>query len=288
MAGITALILGPSGAGKSSLLRSALEVEGSGMVLLAPGSVELNSYAGYANREGYYIKGFDDPGFLPTIGKRDTEGFALALTTLVALRSKLLEEPGKYRVLGVDTISGFAQLAVNMMLKRCRLDDAPAAQSPEGAQYYVGIKNLMNELMRALMACRDLGCHLIVTSHVSEKDVASTSMAEAGGSAHVPLIPGAFREQLPGLFDLVMYAGVNKAGRTVDGRNDPLNPRHYVQWVPDNRKPSKSRLGSLGSQLALPNEWGVIKPLAERALKAQAAAGGPAPSAIKQAANGGA
>ena len=139
--------------------------------------------------------------------------------------------------------------------------------SKDGAQYYIGIQNLMQSFMRPVRACRGLGMHLIVTSHVSEKEVKATSIAGAGSTAHMPLIPGAFREQLPGYFDVVLHAGLDRVNPyTEDGGNNPAKPRHYVKWMPDARRPSKSRVGFLSPQEKLSNEWLVLKPLIDNAL----------------------
>jgi len=272
MPGHSLLILGPSGAGKSTTAAGALEEQGSGVVFMAPGDDEVSSYAQFAGKEGYKLQGFDDPEFLPLIGERKTSGLANAMRLAKALHEKLMKEyaeqqPLSYKVIIVDKISGFGELAVNVMLKECNLKEAPPALSPDGARYYTGITNLLNQLIRPLRACRGYGAHLIITSHVSEKEISSTSMAEASGEAQVALIPGrAFREALPGVVDFSFYAGVNKAGKLVDGHNDPTNPRHYLQWMSDPKRPTKSRPGPLSDQKLLSNEWQHLKPLLDAAL----------------------
>jgi AAA domain-containing protein len=272
MPGHSLLILGPSGAGKSTTAAGALEAEGSGFVFMAPGDDEISSYVQFMGKENYKLQGFDDPEFLPLIGDRKTSGLANAMQFAKALHAKLQQEyaeqkPLSYKVIVIDKISGFGELAVNVMLKECNLKEAPPAQSPEGARYYVGITNLLHQLIRPLRACRGYGAHLIITSHVSEKEVSNTAMAEASGEAQVALIPGrAFREALPGIVDFSFYAGVNKMGKVVDGHNDPTNPRHYLQWMADPKKPTKSRLGRLSDQKLLPNEWSYLKPLLDAAL----------------------
>lgn len=273
--GYSILILGPSGAGKSTFIRQALEDEGSGVAFLAPGPDELTSYMAILDKPGYYVEGFDDPAFLPAIGMREVQGLARAIKLANTLRQRLEEDfkagkPLTYKVIAVDKISGFAELAVNVMLKACNLAEAPTAMSPEGARYYTGITNLLDQFMRPLRACRGYGAHLLVTSHVAEKEISPTAVAEVSGQeAHVPLIPGkGFREKLPGIFDLVFYAVVNKAGKLISDpndpsnvRNDPNNPRHCLLWMPDPKKPTKSRLGPLSDKRLLPNEWHVVKAL---------------------------
>ncbi len=273
--GHSLLIIGASGAGKSSTLRDALRYEGSGVMLLAPGGDERSSYVEFEGREGYYLKGFDDPEFLPTIGSWETIGFAQCVATANNLRKKVAEalEAGEslpYKVLGIDTMDGMAQLAVNIMLKRGTMQEAPKARSTEGFSYYTGIQNLMNQLMRPLRACRDLGMHLIVAVHAADREVTSAASAEiVGKTARMPLIPGSFKEQLPGIFDLVVAAGVDREGEIVGGANDPNHPRHYVEWMPNIKQPSKSRLGALATMGRLPNEWSVLRPLMDAALAAR-------------------
>jgi hypothetical protein len=261
--GYGVLLGGPSGAGKSTLARSALIAEGSGVALLAPGDDELMSYIELDGREEYYLKGFDDPEFLPTAGLYKTEGLGLLIKTLNAVRNKAKEswekgEELKYKVLVLDTISSMAQLAVNQMMMKCGVTDAPAAMSPEGARFYSGIRNLMEEVMRPVRACKGYGMHVIGLTHVGEKQVSKTAMAETKSKmAQMPLIVGAFREVLPAYFDLVMHAGVDQQG----------TPRHYMMWVSDVSRPTKSRVGSLGSTVRLPNDWRVLRQLIKEAIE---------------------
>lgn len=260
--------MGPSGGGKSSLAASALRAEGSGVVLMAPGGDEVASYTEFLDRDGYKIEGFDDPEFMPLMGLKTTEGLKNAMQWANALRTKTKEAaeaglPLPYKMLVIDRIDGFGQLSVNVMMKTCNITEAPAAQSPEGARYYTGLSNLLHQLMRPIRACKGYGMDVIIISHVVEKEVKKTSHAEVvGGVAEVPNIPGtAFREALPGICDLVMYAGVARKGELVNGRNNPTNPRHYLQWLPDPDRPTKSRLGPLSPDKLIPNEWAILKPL---------------------------
>lgn len=283
MPGHSILILGPSGAGKSTTGAGALTLEGSGVVFMAPGEDEATSYSQFRDAEGndrpgYVLRGFDDPDFLPLIGQKTTSGLANAMKVAKALHEKLQKEyaekqPLSYKVIVVDKISGFSELAVNIMLKECGLKEAPPAQSPEGARYYTGITNLLNQFIRPLRACRGYGAHLIITSHVSEKEVSNTAIAGAASEAQVALIPGrAFREALPGMVDFSLYAGVDKQNELVDGKNNPAKPRHYLQWMPDPKRPTKSRAGWLSDQKNLPNEWEYLKPLLDAALARRVAA----------------
>jgi len=263
--GHSLVFLGPSGVGKSTLLRSALRLEGSGAVLMAPGADEQASYTEFLKEPGFYFGTFDDPEFLPIAGLRKVEGLKLAILTLNAIyqaQKKTLEETGKlkYGVLGLDTISGLSNLAVNVMLHSMRLETAPAAQGKDGAEYYTGIKNAMEQVMRPVRAIRGLGTHVIILSHVSpvEKAPETATGEQTISGSHWPLIPGAFKYALPQFADVTMHGGIDPTV-TTDGL------RHYMQWMPDPKRPTKSRLGKLGSEAKLPNDWAIIKPLMESA-----------------------
>lgn len=261
------LVLGAAGSGKSTLLRTALEAEGSGVVLLAPGAVEYNSYRGLADNPSYRLADFDDPDFLPLIGNTAVEGLANAMRYLVRLRASLEAEPGRFAVLGIDTASGIGQLTANVMLKRCGLSEAPPARGTEGAQYYTGIANLLHQFFAVAFKCRTLGAHLIVLSHVQEREnVPETAVAGLAGSVYLPMLPGGFKTTMPSLFDLTFYAEVALMGRLLDGHNDPSNPRHVLKWLPDPKRPTKSRLGALNDGKPIANEWSVLRPLIDAAL----------------------
>ena len=257
---------GPSGAGKSSLLRSALRHEGSGVVIMAPGDDEEASYAEFRGRSEYVIRGFDDPEFLPTLGVKEVGGFKAALNTVRSVYNKTKEElaagnPLPYAVLGIDTISSLSQLSVNFWLKKMNLEGPPPALSPEGARFYGGIRSQMEEFMRPCRSLKGMGLHLIATSHVSEKEIKKTAVAGASGATgHMPLIMGSFRDRVAGIFDLVFHAGVQ----------NNAEPKFYVQWVPDPKRPTKSRLGKLSDQVMLPNDWPTLKAAAEAALARRA------------------
>lgn len=286
--GRSILLLGASGSGKSTTIRTALAAEGSGVALLAPGNEEYSSYTEFDGRDGYQIRGVGDAEFQPLLGMRQATGFknAVALLRGVYLRAKydlgltdeattakLLETFGepqgelKYKVLGVDTISGIGILAVNERLSSMGLNDAPKAQSPEGATFFTGLKSILEQFMALLDGVRGMGVDLIVTSHTMERDQGKNVIAgQIGKGAYVASIMGSFRDNLPRAFDLVLYPGVNDDAALVDGANDPNNPRHYVRWVPSSKQPTKSRVGALSINEVLPNEWQYLRDAYDRAL----------------------
>src|SRR5258708_2078829 len=67
------LLTGASGTGKSSLIRGALELYGSGIVVLAPGFDELDSYRGLS-ASNYAFQGFDDVLYQPALGDKVASG----------------------------------------------------------------------------------------------------------------------------------------------------------------------------------------------------------------------
>ena len=83
--GRTVLVQGPCGSGKSSVIRSALKYWGSGVVLMAPGNEEANSFTEFYEKEGYLLRGFNDHDFLPSLGMWKADGHQKLLRTLHGL-----------------------------------------------------------------------------------------------------------------------------------------------------------------------------------------------------------
>ena len=300
--GRTVLVQGPCGSGKSSVIRSALKEWGSGVVLMAPGDEEANSFTEFYGREGYLLKGFNDHDFLPSLGMWKADGHQRLLRTLHGLsmrcrwdlglmaevmtdaQAKLNDELQKkfgdplgelkYKGLGLDTMSGVGILAVNAMQSVTTTVDAPPAQHPDGARYYLGIASKLEEVMRMLDALKGYGMDVIATTHVREKDAPATSMAEdTGKRTWVPAIVGGFRDVMPRAFDVGFHAGVDGEAKLVDGRNDSKQPKYYLMWVSGKKKPTKSRVGPLASTVAIPNEWEYISAAIDMALARRAERG---------------
>src|ERR1700693_4939635 len=119
------LLTGASGAGKSTLLRGALQYYGSGLVVLAPGEDELDSYIGL-NGDGYVFRGFDDPFFHPELKEFEANGHGDMIRWLkeryVEIKSDVDsgKEP-RYKVLAVDTISAIGRLGYNSTMAKLKL-----------------------------------------------------------------------------------------------------------------------------------------------------------------------
>ena len=259
--GHSVLVEGPSGAGKSTVGRSALLHEGSGVVFAARGDDELASYDEFRGRPGYFLRGFDDPEFQPLLGLRTATGLKEAIHGLREVVRVVTAEPGKYKVLVGDTLSGFAQLGLNAACAKHGVDGPP--EGKDSPSFWTDVRLIMESFMTPMRSLKGLGVHIIGTTHVGEKEMKETALAAPGITSklmHTPLISGAFRDILPGYFDLVVHAGVNGAGKLLaSGWNDPGNHRHYVLSEPDPKRLTKSRLGPLSATGRLPNEWAYIK-----------------------------
>lgn len=263
--GHSIVAIGPSGAGKSWLLRSALEYHGAGVALLAPGEDEWDSYQDLLDDEQgpYVIEGFDDPRFLPNAGSWRADGqqeLVKRLYQLYNANRKALESEGRlrYPVLCIDTWTGVDELCVNCGLAEAHLATMPKAISDKGGVVYGTLKVKHQEVMRIARANRGLGAHLLVGVHVIEKE-AETALAEAGSQqVYMPAITGSFRDSFLKAFNLGLHVGVS---------NDPASRyRHYVQWVSDPKRLTKSRYRKrLSEQDTLPNEWSELYPLLEKA-----------------------
>jgi hypothetical protein len=67
------------------------------------------------------------------------------------------------------------------------------------------------------------------------------------GDQHQPIFTGAFREEVPALFDLFFHSGVTKQGK------------HYLLWKPDPSRPTKSRFGALAKGKMIKADWSGLK-----------------------------
>lgn len=258
------LIVGPSGAGKSFFARSALEHEGSGLVLAAPGVDELDSYYGL-NEPEYVMQGFDDSTYFPTLEQKGAVGLRDAV---VWLQNRLAEvvsdvkegKAARYAVVVADTISAIGQLSTNATLVKFNRTEAPPAMSPDGAAFYTYLRSRQEEFMRILRAFKGYGVHVIALSHVGESEVGETGVAKdtpGKQKLYTALVPGAFKLALPSYFSTVMYADV--------GRGEGGKRVHYLQWQPDAKKPMKNRFGDLNISGKVENNWPIVKRLIEEA-----------------------
>lgn len=239
------LLTGASGVGKSTLIRGALEYYGSGMILAAPGTDELDSYLGLEG-SSFAMKGFDDPLFHPQLKEFNATGHA---DMVKWLREKYVElksdadanKPLRYAVLGVDTLSAVGRLAYNATLAHFKLTEPPAAIGSSGAPFYSYLRITLESGVRVMRAIRGLGVHWIVASHPTEADATQIQRtADQIKSKVMPDIPGGFKNQLPSFFTTVLEVNID------------AKKQHYVRWSGDPNKVTKSRLGKLSDTGSIP------------------------------------
>jgi hypothetical protein len=274
-------VFGPSNSGKSSFLRGVLEAEGSGVVALAPGTDELNSYTSLfsnaalkaelekdeggvvhlVNSEKLLFIPFDDSEFLPSLGEFKAEGYKRLINflRLVLRRTKqevLAGGEPPWKVLGLDTFTGVGGLAENIQLAKLKAKDPPKALSPDGAMYYGGYKIRMREVCTLCQAIRGYGVHWVATGHVIEKEVSDTSTAAAKISMEqqMPMFVGQFREEAAQKFDLMLHSGIDSSGK------------HYLLWKPDMSRATKSRFGDLAEGKKIGTDWVRLKERIEEAI----------------------
>jgi hypothetical protein len=241
------LLTGASGAGKSTLLRGALEYYGSGLIVLAPGTDEANSYIGLLENNNYSFKPFDDLEFHPELKEFTATGHSDMIQWLKARYAELKsdvdsnKEP-RYKVLAVDTESAVGRMAYNATMAKFKYTEPPPAQSPTGASFYGHLRIVLESGARIMRAIRGLGVHWVVASHPTEADVTAIQQLGSAKSKIMPDLPGGFKNNFPGFFDVVLDVGIGS------------DNKHHVQWEGDPKRVTKSRIGRLAptGRIALP------------------------------------
>lgn len=256
------LLTGPSGVGKSTLLRGALLAEGSGAIALAPGLDEANSYYGMLDNPSYVFKGFDDVLYQPALGEHNATAVKELLEWLKKIYAEVSADvaagkPPRYAVLGIDTInSAVGRASYNWTMAKFKRTEPPAAQSPDGAAFYGYLRLTQESIFRLMRAIRGLGVMWIVTAHPTEAEVSEILKTEADPSSKkiMPDMPGGFRNVMPAAFDFHFMVGV-AVKEEGQGKDKKLVRKHYLQWLPDPKRPSKSRLPGLSTESRIPANW---------------------------------
>lgn len=231
------LLTGPSGAGKSTILRGALESYRSGIVVLAPGDDESDSYIGL-DSDKYQFKGFDDILFHPELKEFEATGHSEMVKWLKEKYAEVKSdidagrEP-RYKVIGVDTISAVGRLAYNATMAHFKFPEPPPAQSPTGAAFYSRLRLVLESGVRVMRGLRGLGLHWVVTSHPTEAEATQIQSLGTAKRKVMPDLPGGFKNSLPSFFTTVLDVDIDMKGK------------HYVQWEGDPKSVTKSRLGIL-------------------------------------------
>jgi AAA domain len=233
------LLTGASGAGKSTLLRGALEYYGSGLIVMAPGDDERDSYIGL-DSDKYVYGPFDDVLFHAELKEWNASGHSDMVNWLKARYLEIKDDVDngkkpRYKVLAVDTISAIGRLAYNATLAKFKYTEPPPSISPTGASFYGYLRITLESGIRLMRAIRGLGVHWVVASHPTEADVTPIQALGAAKSKIMPDLPGGLKNVLPSYFTTVLDVGIG------------TNGKHYVQWAGDPKRVTKSRLGPLST-----------------------------------------
>lgn len=276
--GSSTLIAGASGTGKSTLARGALEYYGSGLVLLAPGMDEVNSYAGLQGKPEFKFADFDDLEFYPALKMWKAEGHNDLVKFLMNEYKQLkqLKAEGKelpYKVLIADTYSSMARLAFNATLAKFNYEKPPAAVSPDGAAFYGYLRINMEAAVRQMRAIRGLGIHWICLAHPVESEVKEIQKTDLdiGKTKVMADIPGGYKNSFSASFDVVLNTGIGKREVQKNGKTE-VERFHYAQWGGDPKRVTKSRLGALGDKgsFVLPKSakmaWGEVQKRVDEAV----------------------
>lgn len=246
------LLLGPTGTGKSSFIRQMLDYYGSGAVALAPGVDEKNSYAHLLDNSAYAFEGFEEENFQPYLDRWSTNAFKDAITWLESVRDMVKSDVAegkmpRYKVLALDTASAMSRYAVNVTMAQLRMKQPPAAKSPEGAAYYSVLKQTQESLYRPIRAIYGYGVNIVAAAHVGENEnISEAAVGEKAAKVILPDVPGGFKTVLPSFFDFVLHTQIVRT---------PKGTQHVLQWKPDMKRPTKSRMGELGESGVIPNDF---------------------------------
>lgn len=158
---------------------------------------------------------------------------------------------GEYKWVFVDDFSLYASFLEGA------LRDASAAQNksgePDGRRYWPEYKNRLLNIPRRLF---DLKSHIIVATHYIEQSQEIDGQRAKSGTGIVPMIGGSAREELPALFQDVVFMEKEKERRVFK-----VNPEGI--WGPGCRSTDETRVidADFGEFLKLAKEAGKVVPI---------------------------
>lgn len=250
------LVMGASGSGKSHMLNSALRYYGSGIVLLAPGVAEINSYYPLnKDPEHYDFVSFDDSDFGPLV-ERSRAHAAKDVVKYLTEAAERVRGGLERKVLAVDTGSALGEFALYAALDKYGLETPPPVRGEKGFPFFRYLLNAQRSMFAKMQVMRGLGLHWIMASQVALREVSEGQSADESKQKQVymPMFPGGFRDTVPQYFDLVVQA------TAVPVQGQPA--KHVLIAREDNRHVTKSRLGDIGVNVE--NTWTAVLPKLEQ------------------------
>lgn len=252
------LVIGPSGSGKSYMAATMLRHYGSGIVAMAPGVDEINSYYPlYEDKDHFDFAGFDDPDFQPLLGEKKASGALNMVKWLKERFTALSAEAAEgkelsRKVVVFDTATGIGRLAMNATMAKFNYEEPPPVRGEKGYPFFTYLFNVQNGIFAKGRALRGLGLHWIVLAQAAERETTPEQAASNQGMSSKQIMasmPGGFKDVINQFFDNVFQ---------VTAVPNPGKPSsHQLLWVPDPKRNTKSRWGSL-KDMKLPNDWPTV------------------------------
>jgi hypothetical protein len=162
---------------------------------------------------------------------------------------------GKYKWVFVDDFSLYASWLEGA------LRDASAKQNksgePDGRRYWPEYKTRLLNIPRRLF---DLKAHIVVATHYIEQSQEIEGQRAKSGPGIIPMIGGSAREELPALFNDVVFMEKEKDGRRVF----KLNPEGV--WGPGCRSTDETRAidADFGEFLKVAKDAGKVVPIGSK------------------------
>lgn len=219
-------LVGPPGFGKSTFVRQGAEAGLKTYVALCP-SREGVTYAGLSN---ITKEVFEDPEWVPALGKKEAKGFLALYKKLYDLRNS------DYQLVALDTGNVALELATHYTLAKYNVGDMAQLEQTKNGKYgfWQDYKAYTSQLFDLLGALRSLGKHVVVTFHQDVREVEGagkgiTTMSKTGeqelswDEGKVPDIMGSMRDKIAGKFDVFSFLERDIIG---------TDSKHYLRVKP--------------------------------------------------------